>query len=209
MSDLRHAWSTYIDPSEYEQHMAAVGQAQANADLLAELFRDHPAPPGSRVHIAGAGTGQHFDYFPPATLAPYEMVFTDINPQFLDVLRGRMQGLPFTIQVDDIEAPAAGGPYALTIAILVLEHVDWRHAVAEICMRTDRAFLVIQEDPPVLPARTLPGTLAILLEARPHLIPRDALIGALRQEGFELTRVSTRHVPDAKRMTGLDFTRRR
>jgi SAM-dependent methyltransferase len=209
MSDLRRAWSAHIDPGDYEQHMANVGQAQANADLLVELFREHPPLPGSRVHIAGAGTGQHFDYFPPAILAPYEVVFTDINPRFLDVLRGRMQGFPCAIQVDDIEAPAAGGLYALTIAILVLEHVDWRRALAGICSRTDRAFFVIQEDPPVLPARTLPGTLAILREARPHRIPRDALIEASRQEGFELTRVATRDVPDSKRMAGFDFIRRR
>jgi hypothetical protein len=209
MADLRQAWSSHIEAADYEQHMAAVGQAQANADLMAELFRERPPGPGSRVHIAGAGTGQYFDYFPPASLAAYQVLLTDISPKFLAVLRGRTQGMPFAMQVDDIEAPACPGPFDLTIAVLVLEHVSWRSAVEGICARTERAFMVIQEDAPEPVLRTLPGTLAILREARPHLIPRGELIEAFRGHGFVLDRITSRDVPDGKRMAGLDFRRRR
>jgi hypothetical protein len=208
MSHLRQAWTTCIDPIDDEKHMAAVGQAQANADLLAELFRDYPPPPGSRLHIAGAGTGQYFEYLPPATLAAYDLVFTDINAQFLALLRARTQGLRSMIHLDDIEAPIVCGPYALLIAILVLEHVDWRRAVAGICARADRAFVVIQENPPHLPVRELPGTMAILREVTPHPVPRHELIEEFRCEGFDLSRASVRDVLDNKRMIGLDFTRR-
>jgi hypothetical protein len=206
MPDLREAWSSHIQAMDYDVHMAAVGQAQANADLLAELFRDHPPPAGSRVHIAGAGTGQYFDYFPPDRLAPYRMTFTDINPLFLARFQTRWPMKAEAIGVDDIEAPTQPGPYDLTIAILVLEHIDWRRAITAMCARTARAFVVIQEDPPEPLVRPLPGSMAILREALPHLVSRDELIEAFRAEGFELSRTSTRDVPDGKRMIGLDFT---
>jgi hypothetical protein len=207
MSDLRLAWTTQIEPDDYEAHMKAVGQAQANADLLAELFRDFP-PAGARVHIAGAGTGQYFDYWPVGALAPYEVVFTDLNPQFLVLLTARTQELRRLIRVDDIEAPRLIGPWDLTIVILVLEHVDWRPAVSALCARTERAFVVIQENPPDPPPRELVGTMDVLRESRPHLILRDDLIDAFQREGFELARISMREVLDGKHMTGFDFTRR-
>ena len=209
MSDLRLAWTKHIEPDDYEAHMKAVGQVQANADLLAELFRDFPPATGARVHIAGAGTGQYFDYWPAAALAPYDVVFTDVNPQFLAFLTARTQGLRHLIRVDDIEAPRQSGPYDLTVVILVLEHVDWRAAVSAICSRTERAIVVIQENPPDPPPRELVGTMAVLRQARPHLIARDDLIEAFETEGFELTRISTRDVLDGKRMTALDFKCRR
>jgi hypothetical protein len=208
MSDLRLAWTKQIEPDDYEAHMKAVGQAQANADLLAELFRDFPPAAGARVHIAGAGTGQYFDYWPVAALAPYELVFTDLNPQFLVLLTARTQELTRLIRVEDIEAPRLIGPWDLTIVILVLEHVDWGPAVSALCARTERAFVVIQENPPDPPPRELVGTMDVLREARPHLIAREALIDAFQLEGFELARISMREVLDAKHITGLDFTRR-
>jgi hypothetical protein len=67
---LRDLWAGHITADDYERHMAATGQPQANADLLAELFRDVPPAPGARILFAGAGTGQYFDYFPPAAQAP-------------------------------------------------------------------------------------------------------------------------------------------
>ena len=207
--DLRFAWSVHIEPEDYEAHMAAVGQAQANAELLAELFGDHPPPAGSRVHFAGAGTGQYFDYWPPSVLAPYDVLFTDINPIFLMSLTARAQGLRCTIRMEDIETPATSGSFDLTVAILVLEHVDWRRALSAICARTDRAFLVIQENPPDPPLRPLSGTMDILRTSHPHLIPREELIAVCAQEGFALTRTSTREVLDGKHMTALDFTRQR
>lgn len=208
MSDLRWAWSTFIDAGDYERHMAAVGQPQANALLLAELFTSHPPPPRARIHFAGAGTGQYFDYWPPANLVGYDLIFTDINPAYLTRLTERLQAIPAMAIADDIEAPALSGPFDLTIVILVLEHVDWPRAVAALCRRTGRAFVVIQENPPDPPARELPGTMSILREACPHLVDRVELIECFRRERFQLTRTSIREVPDRKQMVGLDFTRR-
>jgi hypothetical protein len=206
MPDLRQAWTELIEAEDYERHMAAVGQAQANAKLLAELFRDHSPAPGASVHFAGAGTGQLFEYFPRETLSAYRVLCTDINPRFLERLKSRTL---VETAVDDIEAPKPPGSYDLTIAVLVLEHVDWRRAVAGMCARSGRVFVVIQENPPAPAVRELPGTMAILRDASPHLIPRDELIETFRENGFELTRASSRDVADSKRMVGLDFTRRR
>ena len=208
MSDLRSAWTTLIHADDYERHMAEVGQPQANAALLAELFTSHPPPPGAPIHFAGAGTGQYFDYWPPSNLVGYDLIFTDINPAYLTRLTARLRGIKALTLADDIEVPAVTGPFDLTIVVLVLEHVDWPRAVAALCRRTERAFVVIQENPPDPPARELPGTMSILREACPHLVDRVELIECFRREQFELTRTSIREVPDRKQMVGLDFTRR-
>jgi hypothetical protein len=202
---LRELWAGHITPDDYERHMAATGQPQANADLLAELFRNAPPAPSAHILFAGAGTGQYFDYFPPAALAPYRPIFTDLNPLFLDRLAAR-----FVCQtlVDDIEAPRVAGPFDLAIVILVLEHVEWRRSVAALCGIARRVFTVTQENPADLAARPLPGTLAALHDCPPMLLERAALIAEFGERSFELTRTSTRGVRDGKKMVGLDFTRR-
>jgi hypothetical protein len=207
MSELRRAWTDSIEPDDYERHMASVGQAQANAALLEEFFRDHAPHTGSRVHFAGAGTGQYFEYWTTASINGYDLVFTDINPRFLALLRTRTEHLAAQIRIDDVESPALDGPFELTVLVLVLEHVDWSRTVPAVCRRTNRAFVIIQEDPPQPIIRPLPGTLAILRTARPHLVDRAAVTEAFRREDFHLSRTSIRQVLDGKQMVGLDFRR--
>jgi len=208
----RDAWTAHIRPEDYERHMASMAQPQANGDLLAELFRGHPPPDGSPILFPGAGTGQVFDYFPVGQLAPYEITFTDINPEFLERLRERIAGHASAcprVCVDDIEAPSVRGPFDLAIVILVLEHVDWRRAVAGLCAIAARVVTIIQQDPAEVRQRPLPGSMAVLGEVASGLIDRDALAAAFADRGFELARESFRDVPDGKRMLALDFTRRR
>ena len=202
----RDLWAGHITADDYERHMASTGQPQANADLLAELFRDAPPAPGARILFAGAGTGQYFDHFPPAALRPYGPIFTDLNPYFLDRLVAR-----FACQtlVDDIEAPRVEGPFDLAIVILVLEHVDWRRAVAELCRMAARVLAIVQENPAGLSERPLPGTLAALRDLPTQLVDRGELIAEFDGRGFELARTSFRDVRDGKQMVGLDFRRRR
>ena len=203
---LRDLWAGHITADDYERHMASTGQPQANADLLAELFRDAPPAPGARILFAGAGTGQYFDHFPPAALRPYGPIFTDLNPHFLDRLVAR-----FACQtlVDDIEAPRVEGPFDLAIVILVLEHVDWRRAVAELCRMAARVLAIVQENPAGLSERPLPGTLAALRDLPTQLVDSGELIAEFDGRGFELARTSFRAVRDGKKMVGLDFSRRR
>lgn len=204
---LREAWAGHISAEDYERHMAAVGQAEANASLLEELFRDHAPPAGGRILFAGAGAGQCFDYFAPAVIAGYRATFTDINPAYLDRLAERLSGCDISIAVDDIEDSRLEGPFDLAIAILVLEHVDWRRAVASLARRAGRVFAVIQRNPAVLPPRPLPGTLGVLHEVRMALLDPAELTAAFAREGFRLTRTGGRDVLDGKTMLALDFSR--
>ncbi len=202
----RDLWAGHITADDYERHMAGTGQPQANADLLAELFREAPPAPGARILFAGAGTGQYFDHFPPAALLPYRPIFTDLNRHFLDRLAER---LVCETLVDDIEAPRVEGPFDLAIVILVLEHVEWRRAVAGLCRVAARVFAIVQENPAGLTERPLPGTLAALRELPTRLVDRDELIAEFGGRSFDLARASFRAVRDGKRMVGLDFRRRR
>jgi hypothetical protein len=199
-------WRTHITAGDYERHMAATGQPQANGDLLAELFRDHPPAPGAAVLFAGAGTGQIFDYFPPAMLAEYRVTSSDINPAYLTRLAARFQ---CDVAIDNIESPALRGPFDLAIVILVLEHVEWRRAVAGMCGAAARVFVIIQENPEGLPSRPLAGTMAVLQDLPASLVDRAELIAEFAGLAFDLARVSTRVVRDGKKMVALDFTRRR
>jgi hypothetical protein len=207
----RDLWAGHITADDYERHMAATGQPQANAELLAELFRDAPPTPGARILFAGAGTGQYFDYFPPASLGSYRPIFTDLNPTFLDRLAARCIAMrrPCQTLVDDMEAPRVVGPFDLAIVILVLEHVEWRATVAELCGMAARVFAIVQENPAGLSEGPLPGTLAALHELPTQLVDPGELIAEFGGRGFALTRTSVRAVGGGKKMVGLDFRRRR
>src|SRR5262249_50290022 len=92
-------------------------------------------------------------------------------------------------------------------AVLVLEHVDWQAAVAALCRLAARVFVVIQEDPPDLEARPLPGTMQALRETSPRLVGRAELANAFASHGFRVGAVSAREVADGKKMVGIQFVR--
>lgn len=202
---LREIWREHIDAGDYERHMAAIGQAQANAELLADLFRDHAPPAGARLLFAGAGAGQCFDYFSAPALARYRLTFTDINPIYLQRLAVRLGDLEFRTVVDDIEATTLEGGFDLAIVILVLEHVDWRKAVEGLARQAARVFTVIQRNPAEPPPSRLEGSLAVFRESPPRLVDRGELIAEFEGRGFRLWRTAERAVADAKTMVGLDF----
>jgi len=207
VSTLREAWLTHIDPDDYEKHMAAAGQAQANASLLDEFFRDTPPPAGSRILLAGAGTGQIFDYMRAEVLALYDVIFADINPVYLARLTARTQTIQRKIVVDDVENPALRGPFDLIVAILVLEHVDWRRAVAGMCRRSEGCiFTVIQQTPEGQHPTAEPvGTMSILHELRPQAIDPGQLAAEFRLHGFSPHHSAARSVAGNKSMLALEF----
>ncbi len=209
---LREAWRGAIRAGDYEAHMRAAGQAQANAALVGQLLVDAPPAPDSPILVAGAGTGQMFDYLNRAALHPFRTTFTDINPAFLERLTDRLRGDPaarFETRLDDVEASKLSGPYALAIAVLVLEHVDWRKAVANLCRLAARVFVVIQENAPGAAHVRVPiGSVAALLEARPHEVARSGLESAFSAAGFAAVRDFAAPVPDGKRMIAIEFAAR-
>jgi 2-polyprenyl-3-methyl-5-hydroxy-6-metoxy-1,4-benzoquinol methylase len=210
VNTLRDAWLTRIDPDDYEQHMAAAGQAQANASLLGDFLRDSPPPAGSPILFAGAGTGQLFDYMRPEALASYDVTFADINPVYLVRLAARTQTTRRRIAIDDIENPILRGPFDLIVAILVLEHVDWRRVVAAMCRRCEATiFTVIQQTPTSQhPTGEPVGTMSILRDLRPQSIDPESLAAEFATHGFALHHTSARPVPGNKTMLAMKFQNR-
>lgn len=210
---LREAWTSIIRPEDYEAHMAAVGQAQANAKLVAEYFEQQTLEEAT-VLFMGAGTGQMFDFVSPAFLQPYQTTFADIHPGYLKWLEQRLRsadGLRYATVVDDVERSTLTGTFDLVVAVLLLEHVPWRKAVGVMCaLANKKIFAVIQENPPELttaltPSRRIPGSMNIFSEVHPELIPRAVLIEEFQTQSFLAAYSAERSVADGKRMVALGF----
>jgi hypothetical protein len=212
---LRRAWTSIVTAGDYEQHMLNVGQAPALATLTAGLLRDAQLRPGSRVVIAGAGTGQLLDFIHPATLRPFRLTFTDLNPGFLSHLRRRLDAhsLDALVLQDDIEQTAIEPRPDLLLAALVLEHIDWRRGVEVFTsLQPAACAVIIQENPPgmtasVTPGRALPPSIAEAMgSAHATLVPRDQLIGEFAGQGYACSSMAAVEVADAKRLVALCFT---
>ena len=206
-----------VTAEDYEQHMAAIGQAQAAAELTRFVLKSVGLARNARVVIAGAGTGQMLDYLDAELLRPYHLTFTDLNFAFLARLRNRLDryGLGAAILVDDIETSALAPGPGLLMAALLLEHIDWRRGVeAFAALRPAACAIILQQNPPdmdsaVTPGRRLPRSMAIAMEsAHPALVPVDDLVKAFADRGYECGEQQSLPVADGKRLTALLFTRR-
>jgi len=213
---LREAWLTKIDATDYETHMATIGQAQANAEHLKEFFDRANLPPKSRVLFSGAGGGQWLEYVSPDFLWALSVTFSDINADYLRLLARRLEKfrkLTAHFQVDDVESSKLPGNYDAVIAVLVLEHVDWRKAVGTMCrLCSDRILTVIQENPPALasavtPSRPVAGTMSVFKEVHPFLLSKTKLAAEFAARGFVQTFQAEKSVLDEKKMLALEFRR--
>lgn len=72
-SNRRSAWTQIVTAEDYDEHMAAVGQAQAAAALTAELIQK-AALHQRRLVIAGAGTGHMFDFLDIELFLPFQLI---------------------------------------------------------------------------------------------------------------------------------------
>jgi Methyltransferase domain len=215
---LREAWTSIIRPEDYEAHMAAVGQAQANAKLVAEYFQQLLLEAGATVLFMGAGTGQMFDFVSPEFLLPFQTTFADIHPGYLKWLDQRLksaEGLRYATIVDDVERTALSGKFDLVLAVLLLEHVAWRKAVGVMCaLANKRVFVVTQENPRELataltPNSHIPGSMNIFSKVHPALIPRQELIDEFRSHGFDRAYSADRSVADGKKMAAIGLIKGR
>jgi Methyltransferase domain len=216
MRELRDAWSRTITAEDYEAHMAAIGQAQANAALVAEYLQAQPPSRHASLLFAGAGTGQMFEYVSPEILLPFNVTFTDINAGFLNRLRTRLArtpGLRYSTVVDDVEHTTLSRRFDLVLEVLVLEHVQWRVALATLCKLTERElFVVIQENPPddamaLTAIRDVPETMKVFREVHPTRIPSSDLQSEMKRQGFRRTYAAHKMVSDGKKMVALGFWR--
>jgi SAM-dependent methyltransferase len=211
---LRHAWTEIVTADDYERHMAAIGQAQAAAELTRHLIASALLEAGDRLVIAGAGTGQVFDFLPAAAVRPYRLVCTDLNPRFLARLRQRLvrHAVDAALLVDDIERTALAPGPGLLLATLLLEHIDWPRGVDVLAGLRPRACgIVLQENPPemttaVTPGRELPASIGLAVKtAQPVLVPEGDLVAAMAIHGYACKERAAREVADGKRLVGLLF----
>lgn len=214
--NLRDAWTSKVLADDYETHMAAIGQAQANAALVSDYLRDAQLNRDASVLFAGAGTGQMFDFLPPSLFLPFQITFADINAGYLQRLSARLidvPGLRFEALLDDVENTALQRSYDAVIAVLVLEHVDWKKAVASLCkLAANKIFVVVQENPPeptasLTSSGQVPGTMNIFKTVHPALIPRLELETEFAQRGFFLSYSAHKIVAQNKKMLALRFLR--
>ncbi len=211
---LRRAWTEIVRAEDYDEHMAAVGQAQASAELTGRLLESAALPAGSAVTVVGAGTGQMFDFLPASVFASCRLTFADLNPAFLERLRERLEphGLDARLIEDDIERTALAPEMDLLLATLLLEHIDWRRGVeAFATLRPRFCGIILQENPPgmasaVTPGRRVPPSIAAAMEiGHATLVPREGLVAAMAAQGYRCERTEFREVADGKRLAALLF----
>jgi hypothetical protein len=212
--ELRRAWTCIVTAEDYEEHMASIGQAQAAAELTEHLVRSASLRPGSHITIAGAGTGQMFDFLDPAIFRSHRLTCADLNPVFLARLRERLERYELEAEIveDDIERTGLAPGADLLLCTLLLEHIAWLRGVEAFArLRPRTCGIVLQENPPnmnsaVTPGRRLPPSIAKAVEtAHPTLVPRDDLLAAMTERGYRCRETEVREVADGKRLAGLLF----
>jgi hypothetical protein len=208
-ANLRLAWTQIVTAEDYEEHMAAVGQAQAAARLTVELIQRAALHEGSRVVIAGAGTGQVFDFLNVDLFRPFHLICTDLNPSFLARLRARLftRGFEVQVVVDDLEHTALPVHPDFLLATLLLEHINWHKGVEAITVLHPAACgIIIQENPPgmtsaVTPGRRIPPSIAAAFKiAEPKLVPQNEMVRAFEARGYRSVFSNCQEVADAKRL---------
>jgi hypothetical protein len=195
--------------------MSAIGQAQTNAQILRDAVAAAAMPAGSRVLIAGAGTGQCFEFVPAEFLSPYDVTFSDISPRLLDSLSARLASSTlrnWRTAVDDLENSQLSPPFDFAAAILVLEHIDVRKGLETLARLAARVLIVVQQNPPstataVSPHRTLPGSMTLMREFHPALVDPEAVVDELGGRGLRLVWSAPHPVADGKTMLSLFFAR--
>jgi SAM-dependent methyltransferase len=214
LSGEKQAWLHVVRPSELDTHMAAVGQAEANARLIKHLFSRIWMRPGDRLLVHGCGTCQMFDYIEPIDLGTERVTLADLSADMLEASRerlSRLHGISYETVADDIEQSRISGPYACILLSMVLLHVHWRSAVANMLNLDPRWVAVIEQSqragtPIVSADREVPSSIRKFAEmAEPQLIDRRELIGEFARRGYRLAEECETAVPDQKRMIGLLF----
>lgn len=192
--------------------MGRIGQAEANARLTATWIAGLGV--AQPLLFAGSGPGQMLEYLPAGLLQERRLHFTDINPDFLLHVAGRLErlGVAGELVVDNIEDSSLAGEHPNVVIALVLERVAWRQALLSLPRwRARQALIIIQENPPqidsaVTPGREVPGTMQVFRDsARPHLIPKTELQAAMKELGFQLSQIDEADVLDGKKMLACRF----
>jgi hypothetical protein len=212
--NLRKGWTELIVAEDLDRHLAENGQAQANAHLLLRMLADSSLSNGASLLLIGVGTGQFLDYVDVEALLPFRLTCTDINAKFLDALEARLRKvrhLAADVRIDDLEETTLEGPYDAAIAILVLEHIDWKKGIASLVKLSPAwLHLIIQRNEAAPAMLTTARELAPSIRefgkiARPTLVSERELTSVLGESSYTLRARYEEPVPDNKTMLGLVY----
>lgn len=211
MGKTKSSWQEVVTSEDLDAHMIEIGQVEANAYILTQLLQSHP-PRAGLIYVPGCGTGQIFDFVNLDLLKNYEFLFSDIKRDFLNKLENRLSSkLKFQAFTEDVEETSVHKKVEAILAILLLEHVDWRLALSHL-LRTnpEYIFVIIQvhtlQSGVVNTNRQLRPSIKLFSEtARPELVAPEDLVQFLASMGFQKVAESSKEVPDNKRMLGLCF----
>ena len=210
----RDAWLNVVIPAELDAHMAAVGQARTNADIVRRMFRLFPLGSGAKLLVHGCGSCQMFDFIGLPELGPVEIVFADLSPAMLGEARKRLEragGEACNLVLDDIEHTGLAGPFDAALLVLVLLHVDWKCALENIARLQARRLYVIEQEqapgvsPVTMKERLLPSMEKYNAVSAMNLVPHRDLEGFLGARGFDLHWAGMFPVPGDKAMMGSVF----
>lgn len=210
---LREGWTEVVQAEDLDGHMMEIGQAEANANLVQEMLQFFKL---TSLWVAGCGTGQIFELLDPKSLENVAVTLTDINPSFLEIAKKRALEIikpDFKAFVDDLENPETKGSYDAALVVLVLEHVDWKKAVAALCEQVNQTVCVIiqeqdQNASMVAKDRVLKPSIQKFIEtSKPHLVDQSELTDEMSSHGFSLNHKLEKPVPDGKKMVGMVFSR--
>src|SRR5579862_3696940 len=111
-----------IPAEQYEGHMAAIGQSAVLRDLFSLVYAERRP---HRLAVLGCGTGGDLQQVDPTVTEV--VVGVDINPDYLEIARGRSSALGPRLHLvcgDVLSAELPPVQFDLVHAALLLEYVD-------------------------------------------------------------------------------------
>jgi hypothetical protein len=192
-----------ISLNDYEAHMtsAAVWQAEALGELFGEALALRKPASVAVLGVAGGNGLEQLD-----VQCTRRVVGVDLNPEYLDAVRGRYAQLPGLElhAVDLTNEIVQAAPVELVHAALIFEH-----AGLECCL--ENALALMTPDGALSVVLQLPGTantnvggsgIASIGKLANHfaLVDRAELMNTLMGRGLRLIHEDRRSVPEGKQM---------
>jgi len=212
----KEAWKSTIPANDLDKHMLATKQVLANAKILQNIIGDFPIN-DMKILVPGCGTGQIFNYLNPTIFSDSNLIFTDINKEYLEKLDLRLkkfQKISYKIIKDDIENTKIQEQFDSCILILILEHIDWEKAIKNILNFGVKSFYIIiqkqdKNKQTVTSYKDIPKSITKFSTiAKSHLISASEIEQYFKKEGFNLLRECGEKVINNKEMVGLYFSRK-
>lgn len=181
-----------VPASDYEGHMSspAVGQLQFLNRVFASLLQE--LKPAS-VAVLGCTTGNGFEHIDPAITR--RVIGIDINPEYLEILRGRYQSrIPelSLISSDIVACELEPRSVDLVYCALLLEHVEPRIVVEKVARwLAPRGILsVVLQLPSDNSSKVIdtPFSSVKILESTMQLVPPDLLKSIARDHHLQEVR---------------------